>query len=97
MNTLTFTQYMRPSGRPIRVEFPCPNEIVEMGEALIAAGFSLEAEVLMSGLCSFEVLEPQEEILLANALVPNGPGVPAAVEEMIRKAHARLLRAEVPQ
>lgn len=83
-NTLpiSFTQYMRPNGRPEKVVIHRPNEIADKALRIVEAGFSLECEVLMTGDVSLTITD-SEYGNLAIEVVRNGPGVPPAVDRMI--------------
>jgi hypothetical protein len=55
---ITFTQFMRPSGRPKKISIDRPY-IIGLGAAeLTKSGYKLEAEMLTNGLVSFTVEPP---------------------------------------
>jgi len=88
---IKMTQYLMPNGHQTPVEIARPPEIEQLANELIAAGYRFEAELLMTGVVSFEVVGPEDEegdpTSLAMGLVPNGPGVPEAVDALVREAH----------
>ena len=90
---MVFTQYLRPDGRPREQLFEASDEIEALARELHAAGVALECEVLMDGTVSLTAEREDDEgevEQLAMELVPNGPGVPPAVEKLIRDAHRQI-------
>lgn len=90
--TIPFTQYLRPNGRKRRVESPVTKEVAMKAKAMLNAGMRFECEELSTGVVSLTVVDmvDGEEDDVAMELVPNGPGVPSAVEKLITQAY-RLL------
>ena len=86
-----FIQYLRPDGRQVEmfIQDMAPG-IVAKAEEIWAAGYRLEAEVLMSGLVSLTISDGEEDV--AVELIANGPEVPKAVDRMISEFNI----AEVP-
>ena len=86
-----FIQYLRPDGRQVEmfIQGMSPG-IVAKAEEIWAAGYRLEAEVLMSGLVSLTISDGEEDV--AVELIANGPEVPKAVDRMISEFNI----AEVP-
>jgi len=89
--SIPFTQYLRPHGRPTPVTIDMPDEIEDMAEAFIGRGGSFECEALAYGnmvslTACFPTPHGQDDIAIE--VVTNGPEVPAAVERLVRKAHA---------
>ena len=60
-----------------------------MAADLTAKGAKLEIEQLTTGQVSLECLSGED--ILSSALCANGPDIEAAVDDLIRRAHARLL------
>jgi hypothetical protein len=82
MNTIPFTQFMRPNGRKELVQFQCDDpSIVDKAQQILATGLRFECEELISGMCSFTISSAEED--LAYSMVMNGPGVPDAVKKLI--------------
>ena len=50
---IQFTQFLRPDGRSKKIEIERSPEIEAVAAQLAAAGCRLEAEVLLTGECSF--------------------------------------------
>ena len=88
--SVRFIQYLRPAGRQKEMLINRPPSIVAKAEEIWAAGYRLEAEVLMSGLVSLTISDGEED--MAIELVANGPEVPKAVDRMISEFNI----AEVP-
>lgn len=85
---IPFTQWMRPFGRPKKIEVDRPAEIEAMANELITDGCRLNAEVLQTGEVSFTVEhEDCEFTVIASEVVANGPTVLPAVDRMITEAH----------
>jgi len=86
------TQFLRPDGRRTDTSINRPPEIERLAAELLQAGYAFEAEVLMNGVVSFEVVGPEDEdgdpVVLACELVQNGPRIPEAVDKLVRDAHA---------
>ncbi len=79
---IPFTQYLRPNGRKVQVQFQCENaDVAAKAQRILAAGFRLECEELMNGMVSLTIGNDEED--LAWQLCPNGPEVPAAVHRLI--------------
>lgn len=83
---MNFTRYYRPFGRTGGAEIEVSPEVEVLGAELIAAGWSFELELLsVDGMVHLDCCDEGEQ--LANDIVPNGPGVPAAVEALVRRAY----------
>lgn len=90
-NGVPFTQFLRPDGRQIGVWIDRSPEVAEIARALAADGVRFEVEHLMTGEASFEAVRDGsdgEPDSLASEIVPNGPGVPEAVDRLVREAAA---------
>lgn len=84
--SIPFTQYLRPNGRKALTFIERPAEIEAMAQEIRAKGYRFESEELREGTVSFTVASPHEdEGDIAIELVPNGPGVPDAVDKLVRK------------
>lgn len=83
MPNIPFTQYLRPNGQKRAVVIDRPDDIAAKAERIIAKGFRFECEELATGHCSFTISDDKadHEIIV----VPNGPGVPAAVDRLVLK------------
>ena len=95
MSTLSevpFTQYLRPSGRPISIELPCSEELKSSVEEIIKRGYRFEAEVLRTGEVSLTVSDGEQD--LAIELTSNGPEVLHAVNRLISRFARRYLSNE---
>jgi hypothetical protein len=90
--SIPFTQFMRPDGRQVPVTIDRPKEIEDTAKRLIAAGYRLEIEHLMTNAVSMEVIRPSGEDSLAMEICANGAQVPMAVDKMILDAQAELNR-----
>jgi hypothetical protein len=85
---IQFTQFLRPTGRPVDVEIERPGEIEGLADALVGIGAKFEVEVLSTGLVSFEcLLHGDDDPLLSNQLCENGPEVPDIVDDLVKRAH----------
>ena len=78
------TQYMRPTGRPEPNTTLIDGSLASEYQAMMARGLTFGAEVLMSGMVSLTIEDLVHEEDVAIRVVPNGPEVPAAMEDMLR-------------
>ena len=88
--SIPFTQYLRPDGRKRDVSIDMDEAIEAEAQAFIDSGGWFECEELMTGHASLTACrvvddEPQD---IAIRVVPNGPGVDRAVEDLVREAVA---------
>lgn len=86
---MKFTQYMRPNGEPLAVSIDRGAEIEAAALQLSVAGVRFEAEVLMNDAVSLTAERDDadgEVDVLACEIVANGPGVPDAVDRLVRDA-----------
>ena len=85
--SIPFTQYMRPDGRKVPVTIARPDEIESLAQAFIDRGGWFECEHLttheVSLTACFNVDDEPEDIAIR--VVPNGPEVPGAVDELVRE------------
>lgn len=84
---MRFVQYLFPDGRKREEVIEMPPEIERKAQALEAAGWQFEIECfpdtqMVHMDCS------NEERVLANRVVRNGPQVPIKVEELVNEAAA---------
>lgn len=79
---IRFTQYLRPNGIPVTVTIDRPTEIEAKAAKIAARGYRFECEELTDGTVSLTIADEIEGDL-AIELVPNGPGVPAAVDRLV--------------
>lgn len=91
---IVFKQYLMPNGRVKDVLTERPPDIEALAQAVIGAGGYFEAEVLRTGEVSFTVEHRgwEDKGPVAIEVVSNGPGVPEAVDRLVRAAHERLVR-----
>lgn len=82
-NTIPFTQYLLPAGRKRPVLIEVAPDIAEKARTIIAQGLSFECEILTTGQVSLTITDLEEGDLDIR-VVPNGPGMVEAVEEMVR-------------
>lgn len=82
--SIVFTQFMRPSGRPVRVEIDRPAEVEKVADVLGRLGCRFECEVLTTGAVSFTV--EIDDRVLAHRVCHNGPEVPPTVDDLIAEA-----------
>lgn len=86
---IAFTEYVRPRGERRTIYIERPSEIESMAAELVEVGAFFETErigqAVYFSICVLD--EKGEELILANALVPNGPKVPRAVDTLVRKSH----------
>lgn len=87
--TIPFTQYLRPEGRKREVSIDLSEEAEAKAHAFLERGGWFECEELATGHASLTACfvvdgEPQD---IAIRVVPNGPGVAAAVESLVDEAN----------
>lgn len=89
---IPFTQYLLPHGRRRAERIARPVEIADLAQQFIAAGGRYECEILTTGHVSLTAVmdvddEPQDvEIVLCQ----NGPGIPDAVDRLVRASIAHI-------
>lgn len=79
-----FTQYLRPRGDRLYVHIEVAPELAAKAHAIIARGLAFECEELSTGQVSLTITDPEEGDLDIR-VVPNGPGVREAVEDLISR------------
>jgi len=89
---IPFTQYLRPDGRFTAVHIDRPQDIEAKAAEVVAAGGRFEAEVLNTGVVSFEVVagDSDDPFSVAIELCENGPAVLDAVDQLVRDAYSRI-------
>ncbi len=89
---VTFTQFLRPNGRREEIWIVRPHDIAAKADAIKAAGYRFEAEVLTTGHVHIDVCGDVdgEDVQLSSRIVDNGPEVLTAVDELVLEAHARV-------
>lgn len=92
---IQFKQYIRPDGFTKSVSIDRPAEIEEKAAMLVASGYVFEAEVLTTGEVSLTIEYDfdDESPFVTMEVVPNGPGVPDAVDRLVLSAMKQLLPA----
>lgn len=100
-NDVIFTQFLRENreagfrpGQRRTVWTTVSPELKAMADAITAAGYKFECEELSNMHVHLDCCN--DDHALANAVVPNGPGVVPAVEKVIRRAHARIVSGDIP-
>lgn len=88
MTNIPFIQYLRPNGRKAMVQIDRPDHIAKAADFIRSHQFRFECEELISGQVSLTISDDHGDY--TNKLIPNGPEVPKAVDEMI-------LSFDVPQ
>lgn len=81
MPEIQFVQFKRPRGQELDVSIERPQEVYVKAMAIFAATFRLECEELSTGDCVFYIADGTTNY--ASVTVPNGPGVPDAVDKLI--------------
>jgi hypothetical protein len=83
--TVQVRQYLRPNGRVEKVTTDLSNDLAFHYSEMIARGWNFGAEVLPTGqvYLSIEDLDKEEDVSIR--VVPNGPAVQSAMEDMLRK------------
>jgi hypothetical protein len=87
---IPFTQYLRPSGRAAHYSITRAHEIGTKAHALLDQGVVFESELLQTGEVSLTA--EIDENVLAIVVVPNGPEVGKAVDQLIEEAHKWMAR-----
>lgn len=85
---IQFTQFMRPSGRPVEVSVLRPDPIGDLAERLIERGYGFECEQLSTGEVSLTIVDEHGDQDIE--VVANGKEVPLAVDRMIERFAKRI-------
>lgn len=81
---IPFTQYLMPNGRRDSVWIERPAAIEAKAQAIIAAGFRFECEMLSDyGTISLTIADPEADEDVAIEVCANGPEVPTAVDRLV--------------
>lgn len=80
---IPFTQYLLPDGRKRQTSIEVAPEVANKARSIIRCGLSFECELLITGQASFTITDPEEGDVDIR-VIPNGPGVREAIEEMVR-------------
>ncbi len=85
--SIPFTQYIMPSGRKEPVTIERPADIEEKAHEIIRKGYVFECEMLSDmNSISLTITDPTEGDM-DGEVVPNGPGVPDAIDRMVTRFH----------
>jgi hypothetical protein len=89
---IAFIQYIRPNGRKREIYIDRPDYIESAASQFIAAGGRFEAEELATGHVSLTAVHAvdDEDQDIVIVIVPNGPRVLQAVDEVVLKAFHRM-------
>ena len=90
MQKIRFTQYLRPHGGRETIYTERPDHIVAMADDIIKRGYVFEVETLTTGEVSLTIADPAEGIDVAIRVVPNGPQVPEAIDDMISRFYRQM-------
>lgn len=84
-NLVHFTQYLLPDGRKRDVAIEVTPELHALAQIVTANGIRFECEILTTGQVSITAADPERGDISVR-VVPNGPAVVDAVNEVIREA-----------
>ncbi len=85
MGAIPFTQFLLPNGREESVRIDRPGPIAAKAQAIIAAGYRFECEMLGDfRTVSLTITDPDDGDIEIE-VVENGPAVPAAVDALIER------------
>lgn len=85
MADIPFTQFLMPDGRESQVTIDRPDDIAAKAQEIIAAGYRFECEMLSDyTTISLTITDPDEGDVEIE-IVPNGPEVPVAIDNMIKR------------
>lgn len=86
---IEFTQYVMPHGRKRKTHIERPEEIANKAQDIIEAGYRFECEILSDyKTVSLTIADDDDDHAIE--VVPNGPGVPKAVDRLIENFHTKL-------
>ena len=83
MIAANFIQYLRPNGKTKFVTIDVEDALSVQLEQISAAGLTLTCEELMSEVVSLTISTDEDDYDIE--LEQNGPGIPAAVDRLIRR------------
>lgn len=87
MAEIEFIQFLGDKLRK-RVIVDRPVEIAQKADALKARGFRLECKNIGDGDVMIAVADADMDFLLASRTLPNGPGLPEAVDALLTEVHS---------
>lgn len=82
---ITFTQYVRPHGNRRALTMEVPHDVADKADQLRERHLVLECEVLTTGEVSLTITDQEQEHDVDIRVVPNGPAVPDAVYDLVRR------------
>jgi len=82
--TVDLTQYMMPDGRQVPVTINLDESLRPQYDRMKEDGRRFAAEMLRTSEISLTIEDIQEEEDIDIRIVPNGPEVPTAMEDMLR-------------
>jgi len=90
-----FTQFLFPTGTKKPVEIDLDAETERRAQALLAAGALFEIECHPDTQTVYmDITSNNGDMLWANNICQNGPGLPPAVKTMIDRAYAKLIASQ---
>jgi hypothetical protein len=93
---MTFTQFLRPDGRKVPMSVKRPADVEALAAELQRHGIVFEAEILATDDVALYASRPDDDedgAPVAVEVVPNGRAVHAAVDRLVRDAHAVVVRS----
>lgn len=84
MPTIPFTEFVLPHGRTREQWIEVDPSVADKARTIIARGFRFECELLRTGQVSLTITDPEDGDADIR-VVPNGPGVREAVEDLVRQ------------
>jgi hypothetical protein len=81
---ITFTEFVLPHGRTREQYIEVAADVADKARTIVARGFRFECELLRTGQVSLTITDPEEGDADIR-VVPNGPGVRDAVEDLVRR------------
>lgn len=81
MRDVNFTQFLRPDGRKKTTAISMPDNVADKADAIVAAGYRFECELLTTGHVSFTISDNDGDYAIK--VIPNGPGVAATVTALV--------------
>lgn len=85
--SVTFVQYLRPDGKQSPITIKRDEMVTSKYKRLMLDSVVFTAEVIPGDEVYLSV--EFEETVIASALVPNGPDVPATVDKVIHEAYSK--------
>lgn len=78
-------QYRRPNRHPESIQCELPVEVEPCYRAMLAGGYRLEAEKLITGPVSIRICDPVNEDTVGISITPNGPEVLRGLIKMLKR------------